>query len=114
MRKKPKKPKKGKKRMSLIDRIFHDDPDSTRNITNHAFSAALWFWAKGDITRSQVIAAFNMTTDDEVQLDQLQAHYESLSTQNKKSFHSDVEAAGILAESGLITKAVYRSLLGLP
>lgn len=99
--------------MALIDRIFHDDPDSTRNIANHAFSAAIWFWATGKITRAQVIAAFSMTTDDEVQLDMLEAHYISLSVDERRSFHSDVEAAGVLAESGLITKPQYGALLGL-
>ena len=99
--------------MPLIDRIFRDDPDDTRNFSNHAFSAAMWFWAKGDLTRAQVIAAFNLTTQDEVQLDQLLVHYQGLSTQEKRAFHSDVEAAGILAEDGLITKAQYKALLGL-
>ena len=99
--------------MALIDRIFHDDPDDTRHIANHAFSAALWFWAKGDVTRSQVIAAFNMTTEDEIQLDKLRTYYIGLSAEDKKAFHSDVEAAGILAESGLISKTKYKALLGL-
>ncbi len=99
--------------MSLIDRIFHDDPDPSRNMNNHAFSAGVWFWAKGDLTRAHIVSAFELTTDDETQLDLLQAHYVSLTPGEKQSFHSDMEAAGILAESGLITKEIYQSLLGL-
>jgi hypothetical protein len=99
--------------MALIDRIFHDDPDSTRSISNHAFSASVWFWAKGDITRAQVVSAFEMTTDDEIQLDELEAHYISLSVDDRRSFHSDLEGAGVLAEQGFITKVQYKSLLGL-
>ena len=99
--------------MALIDRIFHDDPDGSRHVANHAFSAAVWFWAKGDITRAQVIAAFNMTAGDEVQLDELADHYQALSPQDKRAFHSDLEAAGILAEEELITKTQYKALLGL-
>ena len=99
--------------MALIDRIFHDDEDDLRHIANHAFSAALWFWAKGDITRQNVVDTFNMTAGDETQLDQLATHYSGLSAGDKRAFHSDVEAAGILAEGGLITKAKYKSLLGL-
>ena len=99
--------------MALIDRVFHDDPDSSRWLANHAFSAAIWFWAKGSLTRQNVIDAFSMTAADEVQLDQLQAHYVSLSANDKLAFHSDLEAAGILAEQGLISKAQYAALLGL-
>ena len=99
--------------MALIDRIFHDDSDSTRNIANHAFSAAVWFWATGRITRQDVIDTFNMTTDDEIQLDQLATYYAGLSDADKRAFHSDVEAAGVLAEVAFITKAQYKTLLGL-
>lgn len=99
--------------MALIDRIFHDDPDPGRYISNHAFSAAVWFWAEGELTRAQVVAAFNMTAADEVQLDELQTFYTSRTADEKLHFHSDLEAAGILAEQGLITKTKYKSLLGL-
>lgn len=99
--------------MALIDRIFHDDPDPDRNIPNHAFSAAVWFWATGKITRAQVIAAFNMTTNDEIQLDMLEAHYMTLTTGEQRSYHSDLEGAGILAEQGFLTKPQYKALLGL-
>jgi hypothetical protein len=51
--------------------------------------------------------------EDEVQLDELQAHYVSLSANAKLSFHSDMEAAGMLLEVGLITKQQYGALLGL-
>jgi hypothetical protein len=99
--------------MALIDRIFHDDVDSNRNVSNHAFSAAVWFWAKGDLTRAQVIAAFEMTAADEVQLDELETHYQSLTADQKLHFHSDLEGAGVLAEQGFITKTKYKALLGL-
>ena len=99
--------------MALIDRVFHDDPDPDRHLANHAFSAAVWFWAKGDVTRQNVIDSFNMTVEDEVQLDQLEAHYISLSVDDRRTFHADLESAGILAEGGLITKALYETLLGL-
>ncbi len=82
-------------------------------MNNHAFSAALWYFAKGSITRADVVAAFDMTTDDEIQLDQISTHYAGLSAADKRAFHSDVEAAGILAEGEYITKAKYKTLLGL-
>ena len=101
--------------MALLDRIFRDnsDPDFQGYISNHAFSAAMWFFAKGDITRAQMIAAFNLSATDEIQMDQLIAHYQGMSTQEKRSFHSDLEAAGVLAEQGLLSRNQYKSLLGL-
>jgi len=99
--------------MALIDRIFHDDPDPDRHIANHAFSAAIWLWARGEITRAQVVTGLNMTAADEVQLDELQVFYEAQLANEKSAFHSTVEAAGILAENGLITKAFYRGLFTL-
>lgn len=97
--------------MALIDRLAHDI--GTETIANHAFSAAMWFWSRGDVTRAQVIAAFALDATDEVQLDQLSTHYQALTVDRKQEFHSDMEAAGVLLESGLITKAKYKSLLGL-
>jgi hypothetical protein len=98
--------------VALIDRIFRDG-DDTDAISNHAFSAAVYFWAKGDLTRAQVITAFGLTATDEVQLDQLQAYYVGLSAEDKQEFHSRLEGAGILAEQGFITQAFYKGLLGL-
>lgn len=80
---------------------------------NHAYSASLWFLSQGTITRATVVSMFNMTTEDEVQLDEMADYYAGLSTSNKRSYHSDVEAAGILAESGYLTQAQYKTLLGL-
>jgi hypothetical protein len=99
--------------MALIDRIFRDDVDPTRWIHNHEFSAAVWFWSKGEITRQDVINSFGLDATDEIQLDELATHYGTLTADEKSEWHSDLEAAGILAESGRITKAKYKSLLGL-
>lgn len=100
--------------MALVDRLAHDGgPDATNRIANHSFSAAVYFWAKGDITRQNVIDAFNLDTTDEIQLDELSTFYTELSIEDKQEFHSRLEGAGILLESGLITKTKYKSLLGL-
>lgn len=98
--------------MALIDRLDHT-ADRDDHIANHSFSAAMYFWAKGEITQAQVIAAFNLQAEDETQLDQLSTFYGTLSTEDKQEFHSRVEAAGILLETGLITQAKYKSLLGM-
>ncbi|MHC4508016.1 MAG: hypothetical protein ACYTAO_03530 [Planctomycetota bacterium] len=98
--------------MALVDRLAHDD--EVAPIANHAFSAAVWFWAKEDITRQNVIDAFGLTASDETQLDELKAHYQGMSVDDRRVFHSDLEAAGVLLEAGLIPKAKYKNLLGLP
>lgn len=99
--------------MALIDRLFHDDADPERHIANHSFASSMWFLAKGEVTRAQVVSAFAMTAGDETQLDELISHYQGLSVDAKQEFHADLESAGILAEEGLITKTKYKSFLGL-
>ena len=99
--------------MTLIDRLAHDTPGSETDISNHEFSAAVWFWAQGDITQQNVVDAFTLTAEDEVQLDQLRTHYQNLGANQKLHFHSDLEAAGMLLEGGKLTKAQYKNLLGL-
>ncbi len=97
--------------MALINRLAHDE--GYASIANHAFSAAVWFWARGEVTRSNVINAFNLDSEDEVQLDQLSTYYQNLPVEEKRMFHSNLEAAGILLEQELIDKSKYKSLLGL-
>lgn len=101
--------------MALIDRVFRDnpDPDYAGYITNHSFSGAVWFWAKGDFTRAQLVASFGFDASDDAQLDDLQTHYISLSATDRLAFHSDLEAASALAEQGRITRTQYKVLLGM-
>lgn len=97
--------------MALVDKIAHDS--GVDSMHNHQFSAALYFWAKGDITRQNVIDAFSLSATDETQLDQLSTFYTGLSTDDKQEFRERLEAAGMLLGSGLITKTKYKSLLGI-
>ena len=100
--------------MALIDRIARDDPQPANgHISNHAFSAAMWFLSKGDVTRAQVIAAFGMSVSDETQLDQIITFWGTLNATQKSEFHSRLEGAGVLLETGLITRAKYKTLLGM-
>lgn len=103
--------------MALIDRIARDAPFPANghagHISNHAWSAALYFFAKSDITRNQLTAAFGLDASDDAQLDQLVTFYQGLNAAGKSEFHSRVEAAGILLEGQYISRAKYASLLGL-
>lgn len=103
--------------MALIDRIARDQPFPANghagHIANHAWSAGLYFFAKGDITRNQLTAAFGLDATDDPQLDQLVTFYQGLTAAQKSEFHSRAEAAGVLLEGGYISRSKYASLLGL-
>lgn len=101
--------------MALIDRLARDDPQPAdgKHLSNHAFAAATWFWGKGELTRAQVIAGLGLTADDEAQLDQLATFYQGLTNALKAEFFSRVESAGVLLEQGLISRAKYKTLLGM-
>lgn len=93
--------------MSLIDKLYDGE------INQDVFSAGLWFWAKGDITRQNVIDGLGLDVSDEVQLDLLAANYLARSTEDRQIFFSDLEAAILLARNALITKSKFLDLLGL-
>jgi len=93
--------------MALIDTIFDGELDQD------IFAAALWFWAKGDLTRQNVIDGLGLAASDEAQLDLLATAYTNRSAEDKQTFLSDIEAAVRLARTGLITKSKFQSLLGL-
>ena len=98
--------------MALINRLDHDE--GFKNIPNHGWSAAMWLFAKGNISKQNVMDSFEIDPVlDEPQLDQLIAHYQGLSPEGKAEFHSTLEACGVLLELGLLTKAAYLNLLGM-
>ncbi|MHA2279805.1 MAG: hypothetical protein ACXAC5_02815 [Promethearchaeota archaeon] len=93
--------------MALIDKLF------TNEVASWTFSAAMWFWAKGDFTRAQVITGLGLETSDEAQLDQLKTNYQALTSEEQKAFLSDLLAASILASEGKINKTQFQNLLNL-
>ena len=106
--------------MALLDRIFRDNlgdravNDYDGSIANHAFSAAVWFLlTRGTPTRAQLMAAFGMDATDDPQLDELAADYAARNANDKRTFHEDLEAAGVLAEGGFITRVIYKSFFGM-
>lgn len=96
--------------MALLDRFGSPGNDS---IASHEFSAACYYWTLGDLTRAQIVAAFEIQPDEEVHLDQLQEFYVSLSVEERRTFHSRLEAALVLLEGGHIPQSTFKSLLGL-
>jgi len=98
--------------MALIDKLSQGLPN-VGHIAAHTFSAAIFLWATGVITRAQVIAGLGLEASDEPQLDQLATHYTGLPADEKREFHGKVEALGVLMEVQLVTPAQFKSLLGL-
>ena len=104
--------------MALINRLAQDD--GYDSISSHTWSAALWLFAKGELTKSNIIAFFNLDLVNDVpQLDQLIAHYQGLTVSLKAEFHSTLESATIALQAKkndgtpAITKVQYLSMLGM-
>jgi hypothetical protein len=103
----------------LADRLARVTPPDIEGevfpgvLSNHAFSAAVYLLAQGIATRAQVVNGLGLTADDQVQLDQMAAHYAGLTNAKKDAFHGKLEALGVLLERGMISKAFYKNQLGL-
>lgn len=95
---------------TLIDRFGSGEEGG---ISSHEFSAAVFFWTVGEVTRAEVIAAFEVTLTQETQLDALQTYYGTLSATDKLMFRDRLESALILLEGGKINQTKFKSLLGL-
>lgn len=98
--------------MALIDKLANDENGNIM-LAHHTFSAAGFLWATGKITRQNVIDGLGLEVSDEAQLDQLAAHYQGLSAEEKREFHGLLESVGDFLQLGLITKAQAKTLLGM-
>lgn len=103
--------------MSLIDRLDHTDPDNSRHIAIHTWSSALHLLAHGMLARQVLVDRFALTVDDQIQLDQLIAHYEALpgDEQNgdKPMFRANLESCLNLLEGNLMDRSEFAAMLGL-
>jgi hypothetical protein len=87
-------------------------------IAVHRFGAALRQWAIGQLTRQQIIDAFQLTGSDITELDALQAAYTALPTNNtaatltKANRLDAMEDVFLLCETGDYTEAKAKSALG--
>ena len=91
--------------------------DGTK-IAVHRFGAALRQWSVGQLTRQQVIDAFQLTGSDVTELDALTAAYNALSTSNtantliKANRLNAMEDVFLLCETGDYTEAKAKTALG--
>ena len=102
--------------MSLLDRLRGTEQPK---IPSHAFQAAMSEWADGaaGFSRATIISGFELTVDDETELDQLKAIYDSANTNAKKqrllkTFDNIVMLAEDFNDSGFYgTKALINARL---
>lgn len=98
--------------MALLDRL---SGASGGKLPVHQFWGALVEWIEGEITRADVIAAFDLTADDEVELDWLKGKIDA--SANKPNFMHHIHSLFMLAEGNLFgyeVKATMQArILGL-
>ena len=92
--------------MALLDRLSND-------ISVHGFTSSLALWALGDITRQNIIDAFNLDASDQSDLTKLENFYNSLTTNGKIAWKSKLESVLVLFEEGKLTRQQVINLLGL-
>ena len=101
--------------MALQDRLHQ--PGLTEDIDAipaHQFSAAMFLWADGTITRANVISEFNITVAEETQLDQLKASYDAkASGLLKLAYILRIEKVLMLFEKGNINLTQMKTMLEL-
>jgi hypothetical protein len=98
--------------MALIDHFAPDagtgpGENGFEKFAVHLFTASLNLFAKGTVTKAQVISIFNMTENpapdaDEIQLDLMISVYTGKSAAGKAQYLHDIESAFIAYESGNI------------
>lgn len=105
--------------MGLVDRIAQDDERGDgHSLAAHRVSAALALYALGAIgnratARARIIERLGLEAQDEAQLDAVLNHIDGLTANQKLAFHGKIEAANILLQTGDITKAEFRAILGI-
>jgi hypothetical protein len=101
--------------MSLYARVRAED---TTKISVHRFGAALRQMAAGQLTRQQVIDAFQLVNSDITEFDALIATYTALGTGNataaftKAAWLYRMEDVFLLVETGDYTEAKAKTALG--
>jgi len=98
--------------MALMDKLSQGLED-VEHIPVHLFTAAVYLWSIGTLTRAQVITGLGLEVSDETQLDQLASHYSGLNNPDKREFFGKLEALGVLMEEQKITPTQFKNLLGI-
>lgn len=105
--------------MALFDRLGRQEGEADK-LPTHAFSEAVRLWLTGAggadaISRSDIVTFFELSSQDEVQLDALKAVYDAKGTNLEKlNFLGLLHAVITLVEhSPQMTKSRARAILGV-
>lgn len=102
--------------MGMWERIEQTQPEGENSLPAHEFTDTLIVWSEGVITRAQIITQWNLSTEDEVGLDEVKAAYDSLNANDKKGY-GDVVERGFrllaLDTGGLWSIAVTKNYLSV-
>ncbi len=107
---------------NLTDRLRPSASDPGRlpsgtsfRIGTHPFMAALGELERGQVTKAQVVAAFDMDATTEADLDAIISLVLGMSFQDRKNFRMELHDVLILSEAGIAytTRAQLRTRLGL-
>ena len=98
--------------MALTDRIARVTSSAIHR-SNHLMAAGAWMWMRGDITRSQFVAALELDASDDAHLDEIVTHYGGLNTNGKNLFFNDFSAWTVALEDGKVTAAAFRTRFDL-
>jgi len=101
--------------MALVERLMHEDPIESRNMSVHTFFAALTELANAKLTAAQIQTYYNMTTEDLVDWNAIAALMPGQAS-SKALFVDHIHAAFILAEDRVptySTPAEVRARLGI-
>jgi hypothetical protein len=82
--------------MSLIDKLA--GIDRPNKLAVHTFYAALAEFAAGEVTRAQIVSYFNLSAEDETELDFLIAAYTNAPNNRKQEFLEFIHRLFMLAE----------------
>lgn len=101
---------------NLVDRIAQDDERGhAYSLSAHEFSAALFLYGVGELTKAQIEGSIQppFGAADQTQFDAVITYINGLTANQKLAFHGRIEACNVLLQSGKITKAKYKSMLGI-
>lgn len=98
----------------LFDRLFPASSD-TPNIPVHVFFSALVDYARGEMTRAQIVAWATLDAEAEADLDVLCDEIDSRNATQKRVFAIELHSVLMLAEAEVkyTTKAAFQATLGL-
>jgi len=98
----------------LFDNLYPRNIDNS-SIGVHYFRAALGDYASGYTTKAQIVAAFELDSEAEADLDILLNKLDSSDTLQKTVFLLELHDVMMIAESGkkYTTKAAFKARMGL-